>query len=118
MHELAVTQSILEIALKYAQEAQASRVSDLYLVIGRLASIVDDSVQFYWEIITDGTLCAGSKLHFKRVPAKMICLDCGNAYALDGELEPCPACGSAKVKVTSGDQFYLDSIEIEKEADL
>ncbi len=114
MHELAVTESILQIALKHAQQAQASRVSDLYLVIGRLSSLVDDSVQFYWEILTEGTLCAGSKLHFKRVPAQLICLDCGKPYQLDSELEPCPACGSAKVQVTSGDQFFLDSIEIEK----
>jgi len=114
MHELAVTESILSIALKYAQQAQASRVSDLYLVIGRLASIVDDSVQFYWDMLSEGTLCAGSKLHFQRVPAQLVCLQCGKEYTLDGELEPCPACGSAKVKVSSGDQFFLDSIEIEK----
>jgi hydrogenase nickel incorporation protein HypA/HybF len=114
MHELAVTESILNIALKYAQQAQASRVSDLYLVVGRLSSIVDDSVQFYWEMIAEGTLCAGSKLHFQRVPAQMVCLECSKEYALDGELEPCPDCGSAKVKVASGDQFYLDSIQIEK----
>ncbi|RPJ38515.1 MAG: hydrogenase maturation nickel metallochaperone HypA [Chloroflexi bacterium] len=114
MHELAVTESILNIAVKHAQQANASRVSEVYLVIGRLASIVDDSVQFYWEMMSEGTLCAGSKLHFQRVPAQLVCLNCGNDYMLDGELEPCPACGSAKVKVTSGDQFYLDSIEIEK----
>ena len=114
MHELAVTESILEIAVKYAEQAEASRVTDLYLVIGRLSSIVDDSVQFYWDMISENTLCAGSKLHFQRVPAQMICIDCGNEYELPGELCPCPKCGSAKVKVTSGDQFFLDSIEIEK----
>ncbi len=114
MHELAVTESILNIALKYAQQANASRVSDLYLVIGRLSSIVDDSVQFYWEMMSEGTLCAGSKLHFQRAPAQMICLECGKEYTLDSELEPCPDCSSAKVKVASGDQFFLDSIEIEQ----
>jgi hydrogenase nickel incorporation protein HypA/HybF len=114
MHELAVTESILNIAVKYAEQAEAKRVKDLYIVVGRLSSIVDDSVQFYWEMITEGTLCAGSTLHFQRVPAKMVCLACGKEYTLDGELELCPACGSAQVKVASGDQFYLDSIEIEK----
>lgn len=114
MHELAVTESILEIAQKYAQQAEASRVTDLYLVIGALSSIVDDSVQFYWDILTEESLCAGSKLHFQRVPSQLMCLDCSNEYTLEAGLEPCPACGSAKVKVTAGDQFYLDSIEIEK----
>ena len=115
MHELAVTESILNIAVRHAEQVQAKRVTDLYLVIGRLSSIVDDSVQFYWDMLTEGTLCEGSKLHFQRVPAQMRCLDCGNEYTLDGELIPCPACGSVKVKVASGDQFFLDSIEVEKD---
>jgi hydrogenase nickel incorporation protein HypA/HybF len=114
MHELAVTESILNIALKHANQAEARRVTDLHLVIGRLSSIVDDSVQFYWEIVTAGTLCEGSALHFERIPAQMSCLNCDQNYTLDGELTPCPACGSMQVKVISGDQFYLDSIEIEK----
>ena len=115
MHELAVTESILEIAVRHAEQVGAKRVTDLYLVIGRLSSIVDDSVQFYWDMLTEGTLCEGSKLHFQRVPAQMACLDCGSEYTLDGELTPCPSCGSVRVKVASGDQFFLDSIEVEKE---
>lgn len=114
MHELAVTESILKIAERYAQQAKASRVTDLYLVIGALSSIVDDSVQFYWEIMTEESICAGSKLHFQRVPSRLLCLDCSNEYTLESGLEPCPACGSAKVEIIAGDQFYLDSIEIEK----
>ena len=114
MHELSVTENILEIAVRYAKQNEATRVTDLYLVIGRLSSIVDDSVQFYWDLISNDTLCAGSTLHFERVPAKLTCLECGSEYILDGELIPCPTCGSAKVQVTTGEQFYLDSIEIEK----
>jgi hydrogenase nickel incorporation protein HypA/HybF len=114
MHELSVTESILEIAQRYANQNEAKRVTELYIVIGRLSSIVDDSVQFYWDIVTQDTLCAGSRLHFERVPAQMLCLDCEKTYMLDGELIPCPTCGSSKVHVTSGEQFYLDSIEIEK----
>jgi hydrogenase nickel incorporation protein HypA/HybF len=116
MHELAVTESILDIAVKYGKQAEATRVTDLYLVIGRLSSLIDDSVQFYWDMISEGTLCAGSKLHFQRVPAEMHCLNCGNDYTLDSELAPCPACDSAKIQVVSGDQFFLDSIEIEKDS--
>jgi hydrogenase nickel incorporation protein HypA/HybF len=114
MHELAVTESILNIAVKHAQQAQAARVTDLYLVIGRLASIVDDSIQFYWDIISSETVCQGAKLHFKRVPAELLCLSCQQPYTLDDDLCPCPNCGSSQVKVTSGDQFWLDSIEIQQ----
>ena len=114
MHELAVTESILDIVQNHAKQANATAVTDVYLVIGRLSSLVDDSVQFYWDFISRDTICAGSKLHFERIPARLVCLDCGHAYTLDGELEVCPQCQSARVKVISGDEFHLDSIEIVK----
>jgi len=114
MHELSVTESILDIALKHAQQAEASRVTVINLVIGQLSSIVDDSVQFYWDMISESTLCQGATLHFQRLPAQLVCLDCNNEYTLDGELTACPACRSVHVKVLSGDQFYVDSLEIEK----
>jgi hydrogenase nickel incorporation protein HypA/HybF len=114
MHELAVTESILKIATDHAQKAGASVVTDVYIVIGRLASIVDDSVQFYWDIISQNTICSESKLHFKRIPARLLCLKCGHEYTLEAELEPCPDCQSAQVKVISGEEFWLESIEINK----
>ena len=113
MHELDVTQSILTIALDHAERAGATRVSDLYLVIGQLSSIVDDSVQFYWDIISKETICEGARLHFERVPAQMICLDCGEQYVLTGGLSECPACASFRVRVTGGEEFRLGSIDVE-----
>jgi hydrogenase nickel incorporation protein HypA/HybF len=115
MHELSVTESILEISLRHAQQAGATRVTDVNILIGRLSSIVDDSVQFYWDFVTENTLCKGSQLHFERVPARLLCLNCGNEYVLDAELSPCPACESMQLKVISGEEFRVESIEIEKE---
>jgi hydrogenase nickel incorporation protein HypA/HybF len=118
MHELAVTESLLNIALQHAQQAQAVRVTDLYLVLGQLSSIVDDSVQFYWDTISEGTICEGAQLHFERVPATLLCLDCSHAYTLPDQLIACPQCGSERVKVTAGEEFRLDSIDVETAADL
>lgn len=113
MHELSVTESLLEIALRHANQAQARQVTALHLVVGQLASIVDDSVQFYWDFVAKDTLAAGAQLHFRRIPAELACLDCGARYTLDGESLPCPACGSSRIQVLVGDEFYLESIEIE-----
>jgi len=113
MHELSVTQSILEIALRHARQAGASRVSSLHLVVGQLASIVDDSVQFYWDIVAQGTPAQGASLHFRRIPAEFECRDCSTHFPLDGETFACPACGSLKLKITAGEEFYLESIEVD-----
>lgn len=114
MHELSVTQSLLDLALKYADQAAAKRITDIHIVMGELSSNVDDSVQFYWDIIARGTLAEGAKLHFQRVSAEFECLNCSRKYhPADVELI-CPDCGSTRVKIVAGEEFYLDSIDVDK----
>jgi hydrogenase nickel incorporation protein HypA/HybF len=113
MHELSVTESILEISLRHANDANAKRVTNLYLVVGQLASIVDDSVQFYWDIVSKGTIADGARLHFRRLPATLVCLDCNHQYNPDGNGFSCPECKSDHVKVISGDEFFMEAIDVE-----
>jgi hydrogenase nickel incorporation protein HypA/HybF len=113
MHELAVTENILEIALRHAREAGAERVTGVYLVIGRLSSIVDDSVQFYWDIVSKGTLAEGARLHFRRIAIEVRCRSCGRRYAPEGEDMACPACGGARLEMLAGEEFYLEAIDVE-----
>jgi hydrogenase nickel incorporation protein HypA/HybF len=113
LHELPVTESILEIALRHAQEAGAKRITDLNLVIGQFSTLVDDSIQFYWDIIAKDTPAEGAHLHFRRIPAEFLCLDCGERYNPGEEILACPKCQSLRVKVVAGDEFRLDSIDVE-----
>lgn len=117
MHELTITESLLEIALRHARKANASTITDLYLVIGQLSSIVDDSVQFYWDIIAKDTLAEGATLHFKRIPTKILCLDCKNQYMPNDNSMACPNCESIKVKIISGEEFFLEAINVETKPD-
>jgi hydrogenase nickel incorporation protein HypA/HybF len=113
MHELAITESILEIAVRHAEAQNAKRITDLHIVMGQWASVVDDSVQFYWDMISDGTIAKGATLHFERIQTELTCLDCGKIYQPLSETLLCPNCQSTRLKVTKGEEFRLDSIEIE-----
>jgi len=115
MHELAVTESILSIANQAAEENQAAKVTDIYLVIGQLSSIVDDSVQFYWDHISQGTISEGAKLHFERRPATLHCKSCDTQYPLGEILQPCPRCQSADVFIESGEELLVNHIDILRE---
>lgn len=114
MHELSVSENILNIAVDYATRAEAKKITDIHIVIGQLSSIVDDSIQFYWDIISKDTLCEASRLHFQRKAAVFLCKDCDSEYTLNGEIEPCPTCGSIQLQIISGEEFFLESIEIVK----
>ena len=113
MHERAVTESILEIASRHAKQSGASRITDLYLVVGDLSSIVDDSVQFYWDLVSENTPAQGSTLHFRRIATQMSCLDCSHSYTPGENDFNCPNCGGARIKIIAGNEFYLESIGVE-----
>lgn len=110
MHELSVTESILEITLRHAGQKP---VTDIYMVVGQLASIVDDSVSFYWDIISQGTAAQGARLHFRRIPAEFACQDCSQHYPPTQDNLACPACSSTRVKMVHGNEFFIEAIEVE-----
>ncbi len=113
MHELPVTESILEITLRHADAHRATKVTDIYLVIGNWSTIIDESVQFHWDILSENTIAQGATLHFERVAVELLCLACGYRYTPTEKELLCPKCGSVRVKVEKGDEFNIDSIEIE-----
>ena len=115
MHELAVSESILDISLRHASEAGARQVTGINLVIGQFSSIVDDSIQFYWDIIAEGTIAQGALLHFQRIPGEMTCGSCGHVFAPGDSTFECPSCGSSFVRITKGEEFRVESIDVKME---
>jgi len=114
MHELAVTQSIMDIVLRHAGRAGAQRVVAINLVIGELTGFVDDSIQFYFDFLSKDTLTQNTRLNIERVPARARCHTCGTEYTPpDGRLWACPQCEALGGEVIAGKEFSVASIEIE-----
>jgi hydrogenase nickel incorporation protein HypA/HybF len=114
MHEMAVTQSILDIALRHAQQAGAQRILAINLVIGGLTGFVDDSIQFYFDFLSQDTAAQDAHLNFERVAARVRCLSCAAEYAPpDSRLWACPTCGALGGDIIAGREFSVASIEIE-----
>ena len=113
MHELSITQSILDIAVSKAKETNAAAVTQINLVIGDMASVVDDSVQFYFDFLSKGTIAEGAQLTFKRIHIKIRCRRCSHEYIASGEDWKCPQCQEMDPEIIAGSEFYLDSIEVE-----
>jgi hydrogenase nickel incorporation protein HypA/HybF len=113
MHELAATRGILEVALAAGKEAGSPVILSIDIVVGELTSIVDDSVQFYFDMLSRGTLAAGAALRFRREPALGECGGCGTTFEARPPLpRSCPGCGSLELSVTGGQAFYVESIEV------
>lgn len=112
MHELAVTQGMLSIALEHAAKAGAQRITRINLTIGELSGIVDESVQFYFDFVSKDTPAEGASLSFQKSPARFRCRSCQTTFSPSEREWTCPQCGELSVEIVGGQEFYVDSIEI------
>ncbi len=113
MHELPVTESILEIIQEKAAQAGASRITRINLVLGAWSGLVDDCIQFYFDILSEGTPAEGATLSFQRIPACFRCRSCGVEFEPPEYDWSCPQCGSLGGELIAGREFYVESIEVE-----
>lgn len=114
MHELAVTQSILEISLKAAKEQGASRIRAIRLCMGPFSGIVPECVQMYLDVLAEGTAAQGAVVEARTVPLRVLCRDCGRESEITREHIACPFCGSIRLKTLSGKEFLVESIEVDE----
>ena len=110
MHELSLTQNILDVALKNAGEKRLARVN---LLIGQFSDEREEAIRFYWNDLAKHTPARAAELTFKWVSAEMKCLDCDASFQPADETALCPVCQSYHLKLLSGDDVRLDSIDVE-----
>lgn len=113
MHEYAVTKNIVDIVVEEAEKAGARKIIKIQLAIGDLSTIIDESVQMYFDIISEGTIAQGAQLIFKRIPAEFKCRKCGFIFIKPQKGFDCPQCGGLGMPTGVGKEFYVESIEIE-----
>jgi hydrogenase nickel incorporation protein HypA/HybF len=122
MHEMAVTQAMLNLALEHAN---GHRVTDIYLHVGRMSAIVPASVDVFFEYLSTDTLAEGATLHYEIAPVEMTCRDCGEPADTSEWVDQPPQklllsvlnrgcrCGSRNLRVTGGVGFEVISLTVE-----
>jgi hydrogenase nickel incorporation protein HypA/HybF len=110
MHEMSITQGIIDIC---EQHAQGRRVLSVDVEIGELSSVVPDAVEFCFEACSQGTLLEGARIKIIRIPGRGKCLECQCETALTALFEACQACGGYQIRVVSGEEMRVKEIEIE-----
>ena len=113
MHELSITEHLLADCIRNAEAQNASKIRVIHLCIGQLRGIVPDCIQIYLDMLSEGTIAEGARIEAEFPPVKVRCRDCQK----EGEIIPhhlaCPHCGSLRLKLLSGKEFYIKSMEVE-----
>ncbi len=113
MHELAITQNMFDLIIEEARKAEAKKVGKINMVIGEMTGVVADSVQFYFNFISQGTIAEGATLAFTMVPLKVQCQRCGKTFEVKEFEWTCPYCQSNSLEIIAGKELSVESIEVE-----
>ncbi len=111
MHELALSESIVELVTECARRERIARVTLVVVEIGVAASIEPETLLFCFPIAAAETAAAGAELLINRVALRVRCSECGNEYEPPNLITACPACGSFAREVLAGREMGVVSFE-------
>jgi len=114
MHELSLSSAIVNTVVKHANGRRVTLVS---MRIGRLRQVVPDTLDFYFGFVARDTVCEGASLEYEIVAAQLRCTSCAHDWAVEIPAFRCPRCESAEVEIAAGNEFEVESIEVEEEAE-
>jgi len=113
MHELSLTQGVLNILEDYARENDFSRVKTVWLEIGQLSHVQPDAMAFCFDSVMKDTIADGAKLEIIETPGQAICVDCAEQMEITSRIAECPQCGSYKLHISGGDEMRVKELEVE-----
>lgn len=110
MHEMSITQSIVELC---QQHAGTRKVREVVIEIGELSSIVPEAVEFCFEACSQDTSLATATLKIDYIAGKGVCQQCNQETPLHELYAACTHCGSYQVTVIAGEELRVREIEVE-----
>lgn len=109
MHELSICNAIASTAAKHADGRSVRQVT---VQIGYFRQVVPDALQFSWEVVSEATVLKDAALVIEQVPAVVECASCGVRTTLDSPILACGHCEGFEVKLVSGEELVVVSIDL------
>jgi hydrogenase nickel incorporation protein HypA/HybF len=109
VHELAITQSVIEAVCEIAGKARVTRVR---LEIGSLSGVVAESLRFCFDLCAKSTVLEGAALQIHEVAGRARCFGCNAEFVMENLLALCD-CGSANVEILAGQELRIKEVELQ-----
>ena len=112
MHELSVALSMVDLAEKEVQRAEASEVTEIELEIGRFSGVEMDAFDFAWPMAVKDTVLAHAKRRVIRIEGRSHCPECDSHFESQHFFDPCPECGNPFCVVEAGKELKIKSLTV------
>lgn len=112
MHELALSQGLVEALEAEARRQAFSRVRKVTLEVGTLSHVEPEAMRFCFDVATKDTLADGAELVIERPTGTAWCMDCADTVPLAARGDACPRCGGSRLIVNGGEELRIRELEV------
>jgi hydrogenase nickel incorporation protein HypA/HybF len=114
MHELAVTKSILKLALEHSAQKGATKILAIHLLVGEMRNIEEPWIQRYFDYISKGSSAENAKIKITKVSVVFFCNKCRQNFTANIRIDQkivCSNCGSFEYDLISGRELVIEKLE-------
>ncbi len=112
MHEMSLSQSMLEIIQEQAAVNGFQYVNIVRLEIGALSCVEPEALEFCFDSVSRGTVAEGATLEIVRVPGRAWCWNCSHLVEVERHGDPCPDCSRFEMQTRSGSEMKIKELEV------
>lgn len=110
MHEAALAEGIIKIALDVAAENNSKKISAVGLKIGDMSGVEIEALKLSFKVLTKNTVAEDAELKINRVPISAKCNKCGKIFTVSHYNFFCPECEGILILQT-GRELLVEYID-------
>lgn len=111
MHEMALAEGIIDIALDSAKKNDAKKITKIALVIGEMTGVETEALTLSFRIAAKDTAAEGAELLIRRTKLICRCDKCGGKFHVAKYNFFCPRCGDGILRILSGREMQVEYLE-------
>jgi len=111
MHELALSQSIVDLVLESARKEGAHAITRVVVEVGIAAGVEPDALRFCFDIVAADTLAQGAELAIETITLQARCQHCACEFEPARLVSCCPLCGSYALHMLRGRELRVRSFD-------
>lgn len=112
MHEMAITQSLVDLIADEQRARGFSTVRRVVVEIGKLGHVDPHALRFAFDATVPGTIANGAALDIREVDGAAWCMDCSQKVVVNRRGDGCPLCGQHRMIVEQGEDMRLKELEV------
>jgi len=111
MHEFSLVKKEVE---RVIAKVNGKKVKKVRFLLGRLAHGTPQSIKEAFKITTKDTILSTANIEVIVVEPQVKCNNCGKVFSVTKEINlSCPDCNSKSNELASGEECYIENIEVE-----